>query len=304
MPRIAIVGPGAVGSVIAACLHEAARHEIILCARRPLPELRVRTPSKLIVFSPQVLTEPERAQPVDWVLVTTKAYDAAGAAAWLQRLAAGGVPVAILQNGVEHRERFAGCVPPAQLLPVMVDCPAERSPAGSVTQRGAARLVVPDDLLGRAFVALFDGTTVAASTTPDFTSAIWRKLCLNAAGVINALLLQPAGVMHDAAIGELAQALVREGMAVARAEGAVLPDDLPETIVQNYRAAPRDGINSLHADRLARRPTEIDARNGVIVRLGRKHGIAAPCNAMAVALLNAMCVAETGAEPDAPRKIR
>ena len=32
---------------------------------------------------------------------------------------------------------------------------------------------------------------------------------------------------------------------------------------------------------------EIDARNGVIVRLGGKHGIAAPMNALMVALLEA-----------------
>jgi 2-dehydropantoate 2-reductase len=33
---------------------------------------------------------------------------------------------------------------------------------------------------------------------------------------------------------------------------------------------------------------ELDARNGVIVRLGRRHGIATPCNQMAVALLETM----------------
>jgi 2-dehydropantoate 2-reductase len=48
-----------------------------------------------------------------------------------------------------------------------------------------------------------------------------------------------------------------------------------------------DSINSLHADRLAGRSMEIDARNGVIVRLGRRHGIATPVNEMIVALLEA-----------------
>jgi ketopantoate reductase len=37
-----------------------------------------------------------------------------------------------------------------------------------------------------------------------------------------------------------------------------------------------------------RRPLELDARNGVIVRLGQKHGIPTPSNRMAVALLTAM----------------
>ena len=53
------------------------------------------------------------------------------------------------------------------------------------------------------------------------------------------------------------------------------------------RRAPRDAGNSMLADRRAGRPMEIDARNGVIVRLGRKHGIPAPMNALMVALLEA-----------------
>jgi 2-dehydropantoate 2-reductase len=77
-------------------------------------------------------------------------------------------------------------------------------------------------------------------------------------------------------------------MAVGRAEGAVFEDGLPEKILASQRAAPPDSMNSIHADRAAGRPMELDARNGVIVRLGRKHGIATPYNDMAVALLAAM----------------
>ena len=74
---------------------------------------------------------------------------------------------------------------------------------------------------------------------------------------------------------------------VGRAEGARLEDSLPDDIVASARRAPRDTLNSMAADRIAGRPTEHDARNGVIVRLGRKHGIAAPMNALMVALLEA-----------------
>jgi 2-dehydropantoate 2-reductase len=37
---------------------------------------------------------------------------------------------------------------------------------------------------------------------------------------------------------------------------------------------------------------EIDLRNGVIVRLGERHGIPAPCNDMAVALLKSTSAVE------------
>jgi len=74
---------------------------------------------------------------------------------------------------------------------------------------------------------------------------------------------------------------------VGRAQGAKLGDNIPDEIVERTRKAPRDSGNSMYADRLAGRPMEYDARNGVIVRLGRKHGIAAPMNALMVALLEA-----------------
>lgn len=288
MARIALVGPGAVGSCLAAWLHDTGRHALTVCARRPLPRLEVQTPSKQISFAPLVLTDPASAVPVDWALVTTKAYDSAGAAVWLKRLCAAGAPAVILQNGVEHVERFAPFLPEAQILPAMIDLPAERATDLRVTQRGAGKIVVPEGELGRGFVQLFEGTPLSVATTSDFKSAIWRKLCLNSAGVISALLLKPTGVLRDEQLGELARAIVAECVAVGRAEGAKLADDLPDAVLAASRAAPPDGVNSLHADRAAGRPTEIDARNGVIVRLGRKHGIQTPCNAMAVALIAAM----------------
>jgi len=196
--------------------------------------------------------------------------------------------VAILQNGVEHCERFATWLRPAQIVPVMVDIPAERPSPGRIIQRGAGKMIVPIGLDGARFACLFTGTGISVSETSDFKSAVWRKLCLNSVGAINALLLKPTGVFHDETIGRLALAMARECLLVGRAEGAVLEDSLPETILANCRAAPHDAMNSLHADRAAGRPMEVDARNGAIVRFGRKHGIPTPCNEMAVTLLTAL----------------
>jgi 2-dehydropantoate 2-reductase len=225
---------------------------------------------------------------VDSVIVATKAYDVAGAAKWLERLCAKGAPVAVLQNGVEHRERFAPYLAPEKILPVMVDCPAERQAPDRVRQRGVMHLRVPDGALGQAFVRLFEGTAADASVVPDFLSVVWRKLCFNSAGVLSALTMQPAGVVRGELMGDVALEIIRECATVARAEGAQLEDGIAETILAAQRAAPADGVNSMLADRQAARPVEIDARNGVIVRMGKKHGIPTPANKMAVALMEAM----------------
>ncbi|MDW5264578.1 MULTISPECIES: 2-dehydropantoate 2-reductase [Acidobacteriaceae] len=287
MARIAIIGVGAIGAIIASLLQQAG-HELVLCVRRPLAQLTVDTPDGPIAIHATVLTDPTKASTVDWVIVATKAYDVPGAAKWLKQLRAEGAPVAVLQNGVEHRERFAPYVPVNSILPIIVDCPAERQSSERVRQRGVMHLKALESELGRAFVDLFAGTAADAVVVSDFTTVAWRKLCHNAAGVLPTLLLQPSGVLHDEAIGETALQIVRECIAVGRAEGAMLDDDVAEAVLHAYRTAPADGINSLHADRLAGRPMEIDARNGVIVRLGKKHGIATPCNQMAIALLESM----------------
>lgn len=288
MARIAIVGVGAIGGVVASLLQSAGRHELVLCVRRPLAELVVETPDGAVKVDATVLTRPEDAQPVDWVMVATKAYDVAGAAKWLERLCAKDAPVAVLQNGVEHRERFAPFVPAEKIVPVVVDCPAERVSPERIVQRGPMSLKVSEDALGAEFVALFAGSAPDAMTVQDWTTVAWRKLCHNAAGAISALTLLPNGVMRDEAVGEVALEMVRECVAVGRAEGAVLGDSVPEDVQAAYRRSAPDGVNSLLADRRAGRPMEIDARNGVIVRMGRKHGIATPANSMAVALLQVM----------------
>lgn len=287
MARIAIVGVGAIGGAISGLLEMAGGHEITLCTRRPLEQLTVTMVSGLVRVKARNITIPENGEPMEWVIVATKGYDADGAAKWFPKLCARGAPVAVLQNGVEHRERFASYVEQARLLPVVIDCPAERPVDGEVRVRGAARMRVEDTPLGREFTALFAGSPVNVEPVSDFITAAWSKLCLNSVGALNALTLKPAGVLRNEGIGKLAVAMIAECVAVGRAEGAQLSDSLGEEILAQYRAHPPDAVNSLLADRLAGRRMETDARNGAIVRKGEKHGIPTPLNRMAVTLLDA-----------------
>jgi 2-dehydropantoate 2-reductase len=236
------------------------------------------------------VTDPTAIGIVDWVLVATKAYDAKSTAIWLQRLCGKDTPVAILQNGMEHRENFAGFVNPEEILPVVIDCPAERQENGNVLQRGMARMVVENNRLGSGFAELFRGSKAEVKLTDDFLTVAWQKLCLNAAGAISALLMKPAGVLQDEALGQIALEIIAECVAVGKAEGAYLEEGIGQQILDRSRSLPPDSINSILADRIAGRPMEIDARNGVIVRKGEKHGISTPVNKTVLALLKAQAL--------------
>jgi 2-dehydropantoate 2-reductase len=285
--RIAVIGPGAVGGVIAAWLAQNPELTVEVCARTAFDRLEVETPGGPLTATPRVLTSPDQASVVDWAIITTKTYDAAATGDWLARLVGPDTRVAVLQNGVEHVERFTPYVPADRITPAVVDIPAERSAPGRVRQRRDGTILVPRGEAGEAFVGLFAHTPIEVSTTPGFKTAAWRKLALNCAGAVNALTLKPSGVARREPIADIMRALVGECVAVGRAQGADLPSDLPAAVVEGYRSGPADGVNSLHADRAAGRPMELDARNGVIVRLGARHGIATPVNAMVVALLEA-----------------
>ena len=285
---VTVLGPGAVGGTVAAWLEASGRVDLSLAVRTPFERLRVETPGQLIDVAPRQLTDPDKASAVDWVLVATKTYDVPAAAGWLARLAGPDTRVAVLQNGVEHVVRFAPFVRVERILPVMVDVPAERDAPGRIRQRGRGTMLVPAGADGRAFAELFAGTAIDVAETADFNSAVWRKLCINSAGAVMALTLEGNGAAWREPAARAMRALVAECTAVGCAEGAELDEALLETVVEGYRSAPRDGKNSLHADREAGSPMEWDARNGVVCRLGRKHAIPTPASDMVTALLAAI----------------
>ena len=284
MARIAVVGAGAIGGTLAAWLAQA--HDVTVCVRTPFADLEVDTPEGMIRATPRVLTDPAQAERVDWVVAATKTYDSAAAATWLPGLLGPETRLAVVQNGVEHRERFP-MVPSHRTVPVIIDLPAERTAPGRIVQRRPGTIHVPDDTAGTAFADLFEGTVIEATTTPDFVTAAWRKLAINCSGIVSAITLRPAEVANDHGVAEVMRALVRECIAVGRAEGAALPDSLADKVVVWTTRAHPESVNSLHADHLAGRPMELDARNGVIVRLGERHGIPTPLNKALAALLAA-----------------
>lgn len=289
MSSLALIGPGAVGCTLLAHLGRAGARRILVAARTPFAQLEVETPEGLVTAQPEMLVAPpEEPIACDWVLLTTKTYDVEGALPWLDCFVGPATRIAIIQNGVEHLDRLPPRFPRATLVPVVIDCPAERRGPGRARQRGPALATVPDDEAGRAFVALFAGTPVQARVSADWKTVAWRKLCLNAVGAVSAVTLQPAGVAHLESVAGVMRGIVREVVAVGRAEGARLEEGIVEEVIAHCLQAPRDAINSILADRLAGRPMESEARNGVVVRFGRKHGLPTPYNETVSACLSAV----------------
>jgi 2-dehydropantoate 2-reductase len=284
---IALIGPGAIGTTIAAALHEVDRAPL-LCGRTAHSQLTLRHDEGEIVVPGPVLTEPTAIrQSVDLVFVAVKTTQVAESAGWLAALCDEKTVVCALQNGVEQKAQLAPLVNGATVLPSVVWFPAQREPDASVWLRAKPRLTLPDVPQAQRVVEALSGTRCAVDLSADFLSIAWRKLLQNAAAGLMVLANRRAGMFSRDDITELALAYLRECLAVARAEGAVLKDDVPQEIVGNFQRAPADLGTSILADRQANRPLEWDIRNGVIQRLGHVHGIAVPVSDVLVPLLAA-----------------
>ena len=128
-----MVGPGAIGTTVAALVY-AAGHEVIVCgrtARRSL-ELRPDDGDPIVVPHP-VRTDPSEVDgSVDMVLLAVKDTQNEAAAGWLARLCDEQTVVCALQNGVEQVERVGRLCPEATVVPCVVWFSAETQPEGWV----------------------------------------------------------------------------------------------------------------------------------------------------------------------------
>jgi 2-dehydropantoate 2-reductase len=287
MTDIAVIGPGAIGCAFAAAAAQAG-HSVSIAARTPFATLDVTYPGGRVQSAVRTLSLDE-AKVFPVVMLATKAHQTEEAAPWLKALCAQGTVVAVLQNGVEHVARVQPLVAPGvAIVPAMVACPSDRSAPGVAVVTGPARLDVPPGAASERFRAVFDGSFAEVRIVEDWLTSAWGKLVLNAVGGgIGVLTRRGNEVLKDEGIGRLYRALAAEVAAVARAEGAKLPDDIGERLYAMMSRGPHLHMGSIVVDRLNGRPTEWVARNEVVLRLAAKHGIPVPLNEVVCNLIRA-----------------
>ncbi|PVW62919.1 oxidoreductase, partial [Klebsiella pneumoniae] len=143
-PKVALIGPGAIGTTIAAALFERGRAPMV-CGRTAHSALVLRTDEGEIVVPGPVHTDPMAiSAPFDLVFVAVKTTQTEAIAPWLTALCSPDTVVCVLQNGVEQRQQFAPLTGGATVLPSVVWFPAQRDADASVWLRATPRLTLPD----------------------------------------------------------------------------------------------------------------------------------------------------------------
>jgi 2-dehydropantoate 2-reductase len=179
-------------------------------------------------------------------------------------------------------------MPADQVLPAVVYINAELVAPGTVHHHAYGFLQLPDVEAAERFARTVLTAEGEVRLVSDFTSASWTKLAANsAANSLTALTCRRLDVLRRDDVAEVARTLAREAVAVARADGANIADELPELTVDRLRRLPPDAATSMYYDRRAGRPLEHDALLGAVVRIGAEYGVPTPVSRLILALLSA-----------------
>jgi 2-dehydropantoate 2-reductase len=277
---IAIIGPGAIGGLVAGMLQRAG-HDVVVVARektaRQVTEhgLDIETDEFGTWHAPlAAATEvPHGAR----VIVAVKAEGVSDAA----RLLAGTAPTEVLSllNGLDHVDVLRAALPGLRVVGATIAGETLRTGAGGygpalVRHRGTLlRTVVPDDAAELGLVAALRDTPIGVLTGGSEAEVLWKKLRFLAplalltstwaTGIGDALTRDPA----------LTSGLLAEIAAAATAEGVPTTGEDLHGILGGFPAPMR---SSLQADIEAGREGELDAIGGAVRRRAAAHGIATP----------------------------
>ena len=230
----------------------------------------------------------------DYGIVATKSLHTKAAIEQTAHLFDEHSAVCSIQNGVGNEEILA------QHVKYVIR--GTTFPAGHVIEPGQ----VGYDISGDTWIGPFEPSNTPMKMVEELAAAItkggmntlamqdargaqWAKLIFNAS-------TNPVGALtrlhHGAATfyeptGELFNALIEEGIAVAHAQGIELHGDPRELVLQGAKAPGKHKASMLQ-DILAGRQTEVDFMNGAIVQWGEKVGVPTPLNKALWALVKGL----------------
>jgi 2-dehydropantoate 2-reductase len=280
--RIAVLGPGGVGGLLAAALARAGSEVVVVAQRATAEVLRERGIEVSSVLLGDFVEHPPVAErlrePVDALIVATKA---SGLVAAVERVEADPSLVLPQLNGLDHVALLRGRFPADTVLAGSIRVESDRPRPGVIVHTSRFLLV---EMAGapahepqiEQLAAALRAAGVRVNVRSSEADVMWSKLVR-----LNALACTTSA--HDKLLGEIRSTpalraelvgAIEEASAVAAAEGASEVD--PARAIAELDAAHETLGSSMQRDIAAGREPELDAIPGSILRAAARHGLACP----------------------------
>ena len=296
--KIAVIGAGAMGSVIGGLLAKAGNDVTLIDVWKEAVDVinakGLRINDEIVKV--RATTDPARVGPVDLVLVFVKCYHTEEAVRNALSLIGSETVVLSLQNGWGNGPRIAKIVGEEKLLVGVCYHSATLSVPGHVLHVGKG-MTFMGELNGKITQRLtqiadtFKQAGIDVTPTTEVLKEIWSKLALNVCTLPTSALLRfcaPQLVQHEPMM-DLMKELLQEVITVARAQKIAL--DFNErwgAITGLLRRCAPTAKSSMLQDVEKSRRTEIDVINGAIVEAGERLKIPTPYNRAMVWMIKSL----------------
>jgi 2-dehydropantoate 2-reductase len=298
--HIAIFGAGGVGGYFGGRLAQAGEVVVFIARGAHLEAMRssglqVDSIKGDFCLQPVRATDdPRQVGQVDVILLAVKAWQVAEAAEAMRPMLAGHTAVVWLGNGVDAAEQLIAALGAEHVLGGLTRISVSIAAPGHLKHVGIEPYIAFGELDGspservdalRGAFERCQGLTV--QTPADIQAAMWDKFVFIASiSGVGAVTRAPAGVIRSIPeTRRLLAAAIEEVVALARARGVPLPgDQATRTLAFIDGMAP--GVTaSMQRDIMDGRPSELEAQNGAVVRMGHAAGVPTPVHAYIFASL-------------------
>jgi 2-dehydropantoate 2-reductase len=284
-----VVGPGAMGSLFAACLQKAGFDVTLLDyikdRAKKINDHGIQVEGVSGDYNVKVpTTTGDIPQPPDLVLICVKAYDTREASLNIKPWLKPETGVVTLQNGVGNLEILEEIFGKDRVLGGVTAEGATLLGPGKIRHAGRGETIIgPGGDSGspaERMVTAFNEAGFQTRSVEDVKDLIWGKLLINVG--INALTaitrLKNGRLPELEGTRLIMEEAVKEAVAIAEAKNINLPYPDPLGRVIEVCRATAGNIASMLQDVLKEKLTEIDFINGAIVREGQALGIPTPVN--------------------------
>lgn len=273
---VAILGPGAVGGVLAVGLARAGVR--VVCIARPDTAELIRSEGLTLKHGQEVeRARPEATtrleEPVEILLVTVKA-PALGDA--LERVRAPVETVVPLLNGIEHMQTLRGRLPESRVVAGSIGwIEAWLERPGTVVQNTPRVVMSVSEDAGGATTDVLRQSGADVRVGGTDAAVLWHKLARQApVAAATTASQRPIGDLRsDPEWRSRLQQAIGETCAVARADGVPLEPRAQWEIIESM---PPKLTSSTARDVAEGRPSELDAITGAAVRAAHRAGVPVP----------------------------
>ncbi len=288
--RIAIFGAGSVGGYFGGRLAKAGE-DVFFIARNQ--HLRAMQANGLWIESikgdfrikpVQATDDPNRVGEVEMVLVGVKSWQVPEIAPALRPLIGKDTGVIFLGNGVDAPSQLVSELGSEHVLGGLCRISVFIVGPGHIRHAGVEPFIALGELDGRhssrvkGLCQAFERAGVEVSVPEDIWAAMWEKFIFIAAiSGVGAVTRAPAGTTRRIPeTRRILQSAIEEIVQVAQARGINLPEDITTKTMAFIDGMAPGVIASMQRDIMEGRPSELEAQNGAVVRMGREAGVSTP----------------------------